>query len=165
MQQIKAELKQRRLSTTGNKAELQIRLRGAMELEGLDPENHEFDVKDQTMVVPAENVTGNGAPDNNFDMGQLLAVMKRTLAEQQTAEQNSRQEQNSKKIERALADQTTKQEEIKQALTQQIMEQNKEMKQALADQSTRQDQNTAEMQQSQKEIKQALVEQKTELKD
>ena len=73
------ELKQRGLSTTGNKAELQIRLRGAM-----DPENHEFDVKDQTMVVPAEDATGGVAPTNNFDMGQILAALKR-----QSAEQNS----------------------------------------------------------------------------
>ena len=74
MQQLKEELKKRKLSITGNKAELIIRLRGAMEQEGLDPENHEFDVKDQTMVVPAEEATGAVEPTNNFDMGQLLAI-------------------------------------------------------------------------------------------
>ena len=170
-EQLKEELKRRGLSTIGSKADLLIMLRGAMEQEGLDPENHEFEIKEQTMVVPAKEATGGVAPTDNLELGELLAVikqmkqdlkqqiaeqntasqaeLKQTLAEQvkqqmaeqnsnmaeqvkQIADQNSRQEkvmeQNSTKIERALADQTTKQEEMKQALKQQIMAQNTEMK-------------------------------------
>ena len=89
------------------------------------------------MVVPAEDVT-----DNNFDMGQLLAVIKQmkqevkqqmaeqnsnmaeqvkqqmaeqnsNMAEQQIADQNTQQKQNSTELKQALADQRTKQEEVK----------------------------------------------------
>ena len=156
MQQLKEELMRRGLPTTGKRLDLLIRLRDSMDQEVLYPENHEFDVKDLTMVVPAEEATGGVAPTNNFDMGQLKLMMQQIM------------EQYFGRIEQALANQATqlanhaaKQEELRQTLTQQIVAQNTEMKQALAEQGNRQE-----------EIKQALVEQgnhhkimNTELKD
>ena len=137
-EQLKEELEHRGLSTAGNKAELLIRLRGAIMQDGQDPENHEFDVKDQTMVV----------------QWQLMAVIQRI--NQTIVTQSIRQEQNSAKIELALDDQKDamkqSKEEMKQEVTQQIAEQNAEVKQELAKQNTRQEEITVELKQIQQRV-------------
>jgi len=142
---------------------------------GSDKPTDNFDTKDRSMVVPAEGATGGVTHTNNFDMGQLLAEMKRqqqTLAEQfkqQIAEQNAEVKQELAKEntrqDKFMEQNTANQAEMKQTLAEQNTRQElntAEMKQTLAEQNTRQELNTAELKQTLAEqMKQQLAEQNT----
>jgi len=121
-EQLKEELEHRGLSTAGNKVELLIRLREAMEQEGSVPENDKGDVKDQT-IVAVGGATGGVAPTNNFDMGQLLAAMKQVIAEV-FAEQITRQKQHTAEIIQLMKQNVG---EMKQVLTQETANQKHEV--------------------------------------
>ncbi|XP_067638790.1 SAP domain-containing ribonucleoprotein-like [Eurosta solidaginis] len=76
IQQLKKELEVRGLNTTGNKSELQTRLREAMESEGINADEHTFhpDVEESATKLEEKIETQN--PLASVDTNAILAVLK-----------------------------------------------------------------------------------------
>ncbi|XP_067644812.1 tropomyosin-1-like isoform X2 [Eurosta solidaginis] len=74
IQQLKKELENRGLNTTGNKIELQARLREAMEAEGIDVEEYVFHLDgEETTKIEEENETSQTVTSTDLNM--ILAAI------------------------------------------------------------------------------------------
>ncbi|XP_049306227.1 SAFB-like transcription modulator [Bactrocera dorsalis] len=151
IQQLKKELEERNLPISGQKADLQARLREAMEADGINVDEFEF-VGPETSTKVEEKVEEQRTSSSG-DMNMLLVAFKQIIAENisqitenavqtenRLAQQIAENAKNAVQAENRLAQQITQIAEntsqLESRLTQQITENNTQLEKRLVQQIT-----------------------------
>ncbi|XP_049318632.1 uncharacterized protein LOC125780377 isoform X1 [Bactrocera dorsalis] len=151
IQQLKKELEERKLPISGQKADLQARLREAMEADGINVDEFEFDGPETSTKV--EEKVEEQRTSSSGDMNMLLVAFKQIIAENisqitenavqtenRLAQQIAENAKNAVQAENRLAQQITQIAEntsqLESRLTQQITENNTQLEKRLVQQIT-----------------------------
>ncbi|XP_049316551.1 uncharacterized protein LOC125779314 [Bactrocera dorsalis] len=137
IQQLKKELEERNLPISGQKADLQARLREAMEADGINVDEFEF-VGPETSTKVEEKVEEQRT-SSSADTNMLLVAFKQIIAENiSQITENAVQTEN--RLAQQIAENTS---QLKSCLTQQMTENNTQLEKRLVQQIT---ENTTQVQ-------------------